>query len=42
MQMLTVLVLTSDTDPQLSTTDADYISNNICELLSAISCWTQS
>lgn len=25
--MLTVLVLTSDTAPQFSTTDADYISN---------------
>lgn len=39
--MLTVLVLTSDTDPQFLTTDADYISNNICTLLSVISCWTQ-
>lgn len=41
MQMLTVLVLTSDMDPQFLTTDADYISNNICTLLSVISCWTQ-
>lgn len=38
--MLTVSVLTCNTDPQFSTTDADYIANNICAF-SVISCWTQ-